>query len=346
MPSWTGSFGLAPPLLLGAQLVVAEQLQRLLGRLLVVAAVVLEAGDRGERELLGLDPVLAAQLERVHAQLDGELVHDPLDGERRLGPAGAAVGVGGHLVGEDAVALEPVGRELVDAREHERAQDRDARGDQPQVGAHVGEQPDLEALDVALAVGGDVDVLDLVAAVVGGHQRLAAGLGPLDRLAEPAGHQEREHLLRGDLQLAAEAAADVGGDDPQLVLGDAGDHRQHHPQDVRDLGRRPHREVVALRLDDDRARLHERRDQPLLDEPPADDDLGVGERLRRCPRRCRPHRRRRRSGSWCWSRCGRGTRSAPSLTASSMSSTTGSGVVVDVDELDGVLRGGLGCARR
>ncbi len=181
---------LAAALLLGPQFVVADQLQRLLGGHLVVAAVVLEAGDRRERELLRLDPVLAAQLQRVHAQFERELVHDPLDGERGLGPAGAAVGVGGHLVGEDPVALEAVGRELVDRREHERAQRRHARGDQPQVGAHVGQQPHLEALDVALAVGGDVDVLDLVAPVVRGHQRLAAGLGPLDRLAEPAGDQQ------------------------------------------------------------------------------------------------------------------------------------------------------------
>jgi hypothetical protein len=50
---------------------------------------------------------------------------------------------------------------------------------------------------------------------------------------------------------------------------------------VRDLGRGPERVVVTLRLDDDRARLHEGRDQPLLDEPPADDDVRVGEGLLR-----------------------------------------------------------------
>jgi hypothetical protein len=82
-----------------------------------------------------------------------------------------------------------------------------------------------------------------------------------------------------DLELPAEPTTDVGRDHAQLVLRDAGDQRQHHPQDVRDLGGRPQREVVALRLHDDRARLHERRDEPLLHEPPADDDIGVGERL-------------------------------------------------------------------
>jgi hypothetical protein len=115
--------------------------------------------------------------------------------------------------------------------------------------------------------------------VVGRHQRLAAGLGPLDRLARAGGPQQADDLLGVDLQLAAEAAADVGSHHAQLVLGHPGDHREHDPQDVRHLGRGPHRVVVALRLDDDRAGLHERRDQPLLHEPAADHDLGVGEGL-------------------------------------------------------------------
>ena len=73
---------LAPLLLLGAQLVVPEDLLGLGGGRLVVAGVVLQAGDRGERELLVLDPVLLADLERVDAELGGELVHDPLDARR------------------------------------------------------------------------------------------------------------------------------------------------------------------------------------------------------------------------------------------------------------------------
>src|SRR3954471_1508481 len=48
------------------------------------------------------------------------------------------------------------------------------------------------------------------------HHPLAAGLGPLDRLAQALGHQQPEHLFRDDLQLAPEAAADVGRDDPEL----------------------------------------------------------------------------------------------------------------------------------
>ena len=95
------------------------------------------------------------------------------------------------------------------------------------------------------------ELLPLVAAVVGAHQRLGAGLGVLHRLAEPAADRPGDPLLRRDLELAAEAAADVGRDHPDLRLGDAGRRGQREPQDVRDLGRRPHGDLLAGRVDHD-----------------------------------------------------------------------------------------------
>ena len=80
--------------------------------------------------------------------------------------------------------------------------------------------------------------------------RLRAGLGPLDRLAELPRDQERHQLLGQHAELAAETAADVRGDHPQLVLRDAERQRRHHPQDVRHLGGRPHGELRAGRVDD------------------------------------------------------------------------------------------------
>ena len=47
--------------------------------------------------------------------------------------------------------------------------------------------------------------------------------------AEPAGEGEAEHLLGVHVELRAEAAADGRGDHAQLVLGDAGDGREHQP---------------------------------------------------------------------------------------------------------------------
>ena len=271
--------------LLGPQPGHVEHLLGLLGGGLVVARVVGEPRDHVVRELLVLDPVLLAQLHRVAAELVRQLVHDPLDGEGGLRPARPAVGVGRRLGGEHAGAGEVVGLHLVDRREHEGPEDRHAGRDELQVGAHVGEQLDLEPEDRAVLAGGDLDVLDLVAAVRGRLVVLAARLGPLDRPAELAGHDEGEHLLGVDVELGAEAAAHVGRDDAQLVLRDAGGERQHHPQDVRDLGGRVERELVGSgdRRDDDGARLHRGGQQPLLEEAALDDDhvlAGLGQGLR------------------------------------------------------------------
>ena len=104
MPSWTGSPASRRRFCSARSSSYPNISLALRGGGLVVAGVVLQPGHRGERELLVLDPVLLADLERVDADLGGELVHHPLDGVRRLGPAGAAVGVGPGLVGEHGLA--------------------------------------------------------------------------------------------------------------------------------------------------------------------------------------------------------------------------------------------------
>ena len=65
--------------------------------------------------------------------------------------------------------------------------------------------------------------LQRAARVLGGEQVLVAGVDPLDRAPEAPGHRGNQHLLAVGTALDAEAAADVGGDDPQLGLGDAED---------------------------------------------------------------------------------------------------------------------------
>ena len=256
--------GLAALLLLGAQLVVAEHLPGPLGGLLVVPGVVLQPSHRGEGELVGVDPVAPADLDRVLAELGGQLVHQPLDGEGGLGTAGAAVGVGPGLVGQHRLAVEAVARELVDRVEHEGTEHRHATADDRDVGAEVREQLDLEAGDGAVLLGRQRELLPLVAAVVGGHQRLAAGLGELHRATEPASHREGDHLLRGLLQLPAEAATHVGGDHADLRLRDPGGGGDGEAQDVRHLGGRPDGDLLPGGVHDDGAGLHERGDQPLL----------------------------------------------------------------------------------
>src|SRR6188508_3441372 len=75
-----------------------------------------------------------------------------------------------------------------------------------------------------------------VAPVVRGVHALAAALDPLDRPLELARGPRQRDLLAVDLQLGAEAAADLGRDRPDLLLADPELQREEQPQEVRDLG--------------------------------------------------------------------------------------------------------------
>ena len=110
----------------------------------------------------------------------------------------------------------------------------------------------------------------------GGDERLGAILDPLDRHAQPLGDDGGHVLLAVDVDLGAEAAADLGGDGPHLVLAQAGHGRDHRPQDVRILGRRPdrHRPLAGFEVRDDAARLHRIRHQALVHHALRDHDLG------------------------------------------------------------------------
>ena len=100
----------------------------------------------------------------------------------------------------------------------------------------------------------------------GGHIALGAFLDPLDRHAELARDGQADRLLGVDVELGAEGPADVRGDDAELRLGDAEGEREQGAQDVRDLGRRPHRHLARdrHRLGEHPARLHGVGDQPWV----------------------------------------------------------------------------------
>ena len=99
---------------------------------------------------------------------------------------------------------------------------------------------------------------------------------PTDQLA--CEHDQRHVRVAEDL--GAEGAADVRADAPDLVLRDAGHERgQQQPLDVRRLAGHPDRVLVGARVvpADVAPDLHRVGDQPLVDDPLADRDLGIGE---------------------------------------------------------------------
>ena len=151
----------------------------------------------------------------------------------------------------------------------EPAQDGDGRSQQAEVGAHVTDELHPHRGDLAVLVGGQLDVLHLAPAVDAGLGVLGAGLRPPDGLLQLAGQRQAEHLFGVDVELRPEPAAHRRGHHPDLGLGDPEGEGEEHPEDVGDLGGGVEGEVAAERgrHGDRPPGLHGRGDEPLLDEP-------------------------------------------------------------------------------
>src|SRR5437867_8249189 len=108
---------------------------------------------------------------------------------------------------------------------------------------------------------------------------LAPLLRPFHRTTERLRQITDEELLGVDLELAAESTADLRRDHADLVLPKAEVERGDQLHEVRDLRRRPERELAGLELRGHGARLHRVRDKALVDDALSDLDLSVLERL-------------------------------------------------------------------
>ncbi len=225
-------------LLLGAQLLVVDRLQRLVERGLVVARVVDPPERRRVGELLAPDQVLPPQLRRVHLQLLRQDIDGALDGVGRFGDAErAAVGdAARRLVGVDAVHRAMRGRDVIGAGDDREQPRRPFGGVGAGVeGAVVGDGVAAKPRDLAVLGGREFHVHVEVARERRGRQVLDAVLDPFHRLPGDDRGDDGADVARIGADLVAEAAADVGRDDVDLVLGDLGDQRAHGADDVRRL---------------------------------------------------------------------------------------------------------------
>jgi Arc/MetJ family transcription regulator len=187
----------------------------------IVAGIVFPAQRRVVGELLRLDEVLQPQFRRVHAELLRQDVHRPLDaigGFRH--PERAAVGdAARRLVGVDAVDREMRDREIVgagdDVHEARRPFRRIGAGVE---GAVVGQHMHAQAGDLAVLGRRDLRRHVIVAGEGGGGEVLHPVLDPFHRLAGDDGRDGRADIAGIGADLVAEAAADVGRDDVDLVL--------------------------------------------------------------------------------------------------------------------------------
>ena len=112
--------------------------------------------------------------------------------------------------------------------------------------------------DAAVVVEADLDLVDLVTRMARAHQMLATVLDPLHRPPQPARQERNQQVLRVDVPLEAEAAADIRRD-----AADAGFRQPQHgrslaPYPMHDLGARPDRHRIRARVmdADDAAAFH------------------------------------------------------------------------------------------
>ena len=119
----------------------------------------------------------------------------------------------------------------------------------------------------------------VVAGEAGGDQVAGAVLDPLDGLAEQQRGGGGDDVAGIDRHLVAEPAADVRRDDPDLVLGQAGDHREQRAVRVRRLRGHVDRRLAGRRVDvrHAAAALERRRVAARVVRVELDDPVGLGE---------------------------------------------------------------------
>ena len=228
--------------------------------LLELAAVV----ERPDRALIGQrrfrQHVLAPQLDAIDAELARRIVDQPLDEIDRLRPSRAAirrrrVGVGEHAHDVDV----GLGNQIDAQHGADHAERREQVAVGADIGADVGQHVEPQRHELVVLVERQLDLADIVAAVLVGHHRFAALARPFHRPQELARRPQGQAVLDILPALGAEAAADVLGDHPHLALGHLEDVlRQHvaHAMGILDVGIEG-QAILALVVDAERAaRLH------------------------------------------------------------------------------------------
>jgi hypothetical protein len=174
----------------------------------------------------------------VHAQVVGGRLHHALLEEHRLGdPERAPVRhAARRLVGVDAARGQVRDRDVVGGERGVHQADLElARLRVGEERAVVGVGVHPEAEDLAVPAQRHLALEVDVAREPGGDEVAGLVLDPLHRALEQDRGQDRADVAGVDRHLVAEAAADVGRDDPDHLLGDLGHHRDRGPDDVRRL---------------------------------------------------------------------------------------------------------------
>ena len=145
----------------------------------------------------------------VDAGLGGDGVDQPLAHEGGFVAAGRAIGAARRLVGQPDVADGAIGRHAIGARQHGGGEIGHGGGMRAHIGAVVVEEFVVDAENAAVFVDRRLDLVALLARVIGGDQMLAPVLDPFDRPLERQRRGADQHVFRIHLAADAEAAADM-----------------------------------------------------------------------------------------------------------------------------------------
>ena len=210
---------LAALLLALGEIGVIGNLQRLVEDAGEIAAVIGDAGGGRERQLRRLDEIALAQGQPVDAHLVGGAVDQPLHVVVGLGTAGAAIGAHQRGVGQHRLDVDAEQRRAVDAGEIlagvERQRPRRHAGD---VGAEIAVALRRTARNLPSASSASSAWMTLRAALAVGEEAGRALVGPFHRTAERLRRVQDAGIFGIVDVLHAEGAADIGGQDADLVV--------------------------------------------------------------------------------------------------------------------------------
>jgi hypothetical protein len=170
----------------------------------------------GEWQLAGFDEVASAHLDRIQAGAARHHVDQTLADERAERHADTAIGAGRTLVGRHRVGLVRERGELVrprqDAGGGQRLERRRDRIDG--VRARVADQRGLDGEQRTVLARANLYVVHVVARLRARQQIFAAILEPAHRPPQPPRQRGHHDVLRIEMHLRPEAAADRRAQDP------------------------------------------------------------------------------------------------------------------------------------
>ena len=155
----------------------------------------------------------------------------------------------------------------------DRRERRDARRGEVVLTAQVGHGAHLEAYDLAVTGYRRLDVVDLTPTVHHVEKVFAAHFHPAHRPPQLHGEVGSEHVFGGEVDLGAEAAADVRGDDTHAVFGQTEDIGELRAHGVRELGAGPEGQLTRAAVVASRGAtcLHRHWQHPRIHEATLDD---------------------------------------------------------------------------